>query len=81
MIPGWPYSFIAALEVGRTSRTALLDAVRLEPGADVAAVTAVQEALNVIASVQDEENVQVTGFPLPGRYESLDDLAAFFPRP
>jgi hypothetical protein len=42
MIPGWPYSFIAALEVGRTSWTALLDAVRLEPGADVAAVTAVQ---------------------------------------
>lgn len=42
MIPGWPYSFIAALEVGRTSWTALLDAVRLDPGADVAAVTAVQ---------------------------------------
>jgi len=42
MIPGWPYSVIAALEVGRTSWTALLDAVRLEPGADVAAVTAVQ---------------------------------------
>lgn len=42
MIPGWPYSIIAALEVGRTSWTALLDAIRLEPGADVAAVTAVQ---------------------------------------
>ncbi|MEV7526795.1 NF041680 family putative transposase [Streptomyces sp. NPDC091371] len=42
MIPGWPYSIVAALEVGRTSWTALLDAVRLEPGADVAAVTAVQ---------------------------------------
>lgn len=36
MIPGWPYSIVAALEVGRTSWTALLDAVRLEPGADVA---------------------------------------------
>jgi hypothetical protein len=29
MIPGWPYSVIAALEPGRTSRTAVLDAVRL----------------------------------------------------
>nr|WP_263656627.1 NF041680 family putative transposase [Nonomuraea aurantiaca] len=42
MIPGWPYSIVAALETGRTSWTALLDAVRLEPGADVAAITAVQ---------------------------------------
>lgn len=42
MIPGWPYSIVAALETGRTSWTAVLDAVRLEPGADVAAVTAVQ---------------------------------------
>jgi DDE superfamily endonuclease len=42
MIPGWPYSIVAALETGRTSWTALLDAIRLEPGADVAAVTAEQ---------------------------------------
>ena len=42
MIPGWPYSVIAALEPGRSSWTAPLDALRLEPGADVAAVTAVQ---------------------------------------
>ncbi|MFI6803335.1 NF041680 family putative transposase [Streptosporangium canum] len=42
MIPGWPYSIVAALESGRTSWTALLDALRLEPGADVIAVTAVQ---------------------------------------
>jgi hypothetical protein len=42
MIPGWPYSVVAALETGRTSWTALLDALRLLPGADVAAVTAVQ---------------------------------------
>jgi hypothetical protein len=39
MVPGWPYSVVAALETGRTSWTALLDAVRLMPGADVAAVT------------------------------------------
>ncbi len=42
MVPGWPYSIAAALETGRTSWTAVLDAVRLEPGADVAAVTTVQ---------------------------------------
>jgi DDE superfamily endonuclease len=42
MIPGWPYSLIAALERGRTCWTAVLDAVRLAPGDDVAAITAVQ---------------------------------------
>ena len=34
MIPGWPYSVIAALEPGRTSWTAVLDAVRLGPDDD-----------------------------------------------
>src|SRR5215469_3976926 len=42
MIPGWPYSVIAALEPGRTSWTAVLDAVRLGPADDEAAVTAGQ---------------------------------------
>jgi len=42
MIPGWPYSFVAALETGRTSWCQLLDAVRLGPEDDVAEVTAVQ---------------------------------------
>jgi len=42
MIPGWPYSVIAALESGRTSWTAVLDAVRLGPGDDQAEVTAAQ---------------------------------------
>jgi len=42
MIPGWPYSVVAALEPGRTSWTAVLDAVRLGPGDDEAAVTAAQ---------------------------------------
>lgn len=37
MIPGWPYSFVAALEAGRTSWCQLLDAVRLGPEDDVAA--------------------------------------------
>lgn len=42
MIPGWPYSFVAALESGATSWTALLDVVRLHPGDDATAVTATQ---------------------------------------
>ncbi|WP_196470095.1 transposase [Planomonospora sp. ID91781] len=42
LIPGWPYSFVAALEPGRTSWTAILDAVRLGPADDAAAVTADQ---------------------------------------
>jgi hypothetical protein len=42
MIPGWPYSVVAALEPGRTSWTALLDAVRLGPGDDETEVTAAQ---------------------------------------
>lgn len=42
MIPGWPYSFVAALEPGRTSWTAMLDVVRLCPWDDAVAVTATQ---------------------------------------
>jgi DDE superfamily endonuclease len=41
-IPGWPYSFVAALETGRTSWTALLDAVRIGRGQDPTEVTAAQ---------------------------------------
>ena len=42
MIPGWPYSVVAALEPGRTSWTAVLDAVRLRPDDDETEVTAGQ---------------------------------------
>lgn len=42
MVPGWPYSFVGALETGRTSWAALLDAVRLGPADDATAVTAAQ---------------------------------------
>src|SRR3954452_1458006 len=42
LIPGWPYSFVAALESGRSSWTAVLDAVRLGPADDATAVTADQ---------------------------------------
>jgi DDE superfamily endonuclease len=42
MIPGWPYSFVAALGPGAASWTAPLDAVRLGPGDDATQVTAAQ---------------------------------------
>jgi hypothetical protein len=42
MIPGWPYSVVAALGSGRSSWTAVLDAVRLGPTDDTTAVTAAQ---------------------------------------
>ena len=42
LVPGWPYSFVAALEPGRTSWTQILDAVRLGPDDNEAEVTAVQ---------------------------------------
>ncbi len=42
MIPGWPYSLVAALGPGRTSWTLPLDAVRLGPADDATAVTAGQ---------------------------------------
>ncbi|MEV0488979.1 transposase [Streptomyces atratus] len=41
-VPGWPYSVICALETGRSSWTAPLDALRLTPGDDAATVTAGQ---------------------------------------
>jgi hypothetical protein len=42
MIPGWPYSFVAALGPGATSWTAPLDAVRLGRDDDATEVTAAQ---------------------------------------
>lgn len=42
MIPGWPYSFVVALEAGVSSWTAPLDVVRLRPGDDATVVTATQ---------------------------------------
>ncbi|GLZ36609.1 hypothetical protein Acsp05_02340 [Actinokineospora sp. NBRC 105648] len=42
MVPGWPYSVVVALETGRHSWTAPLDAVRLTPGDNAANVTARQ---------------------------------------
>jgi hypothetical protein len=42
VIPGWPYSFVAALGPGRSSWTLPLDAVRLGPDDDETEVTAAQ---------------------------------------
>ncbi|WP_194898775.1 NF041680 family putative transposase [Catenulispora pinisilvae] len=42
MVPGWPYSFVVALEPGASSFTALLDAVRIGPDDDGTEVTAAQ---------------------------------------
>lgn len=41
-VPGWPYSLVVAVETGRSSWTAPLDARRLAPGDDAAMVTAGQ---------------------------------------
>lgn len=40
IVPGWPYSFVVALEQGRSSWTGILDAVRLKPDDDATDVTA-----------------------------------------
>jgi hypothetical protein len=42
MIPGWPYSFVAALEPGRSSWTAILDVQRLRPDDDDTTLAAAQ---------------------------------------
>jgi DDE superfamily endonuclease len=41
-VPGWPYSVIVALESGRSSFTAPLDALRLRPSDDLTTVSATQ---------------------------------------
>jgi hypothetical protein len=58
MIPGWPYSWVAALSPGRTSWTLPLDAVRLGPADDATEVTAAQVrdvVTRIIASGQWKE--------------------------
>jgi hypothetical protein len=58
MMPGRPYSVVVALECSRSSRSALLDAVRLTPSADMAATTAqVREVVErLIAAGQRAED-------------------------
>lgn len=64
MIPGWPYSFVAALEPGRTCWTALLDARRLSPDDDATEATAAQ--LREVV-----ETLHATGQHLPGDADIL----------
>jgi hypothetical protein len=54
MVPGWPYSFIAALEPGRSSWTALLHAQRLAPDDDDTAVSAAQLRTVVTGQVSQQ---------------------------
>ncbi|MGW2113144.1 hypothetical protein [Streptomyces sp. NPDC001948] len=80
MVPGRPYSVVAALETGRTSWTAVLDAVRLEPGADTAAVTMVQirgvvERL-VAAGQRRGEQAGLAGVVRHGRHGGATSTAA-----
>ncbi|MFC6845243.1 hypothetical protein [Streptomyces caelestis] len=67
MTPGRAYSVVAALEAGRTSWIAALDALRLQPGVSLAAVTSVQlrdvvERLNA-AGQWHEANPKSCGGP------------------
>src|SRR5580658_3515071 len=61
MIPGWPYSVVAALGPGATSWTAPLDAVRLGPDDDATEVTAAQ--LREVAGRLDRAGAWQPGDP------------------
>ena len=88
MIPGWPYSVIAAVEPGRTSWTLPLDAVR-RPADDATEVTAAQAAEDfdreileqpgepgqVIAGIEDHHDARVALAPVPGIDDPGHDLA------
>ena len=83
LIPGWPYSVVAALEPGRTSWTAILDAVRLHPDDDETLITATQ-VRNVVERLRaagqhrdgDPEILLVfdAGYDLPRLAFALSDL-------
>src|SRR5580658_417698 len=86
MIPGWPYSVVAALEPGRTSWTLPLDAVRLGPADDATEVTAAQlrqVAGRIIAAGYDLTRLAWLLRDLPvevlGRLRS--DRVMYFPAP
>lgn len=61
VIPGRPYSFIAALESGPTPWTALLDAVRLTPADDATEATAAQ--LRAVIARLIDAGLRVPGDP------------------
>ena len=74
MIPGWPYSVVAALEPGRTSWTAVLDAVRLGPDDDQIAVTAAQ-VRDVITRLIDAGHWRDGDAPILVIFDAGYDLA------
>ena len=83
MIPGWPYPVVAALEPGRTSWTAVLDAVRPGPHDDETDVTAAQVrdvVVRLIAAGQHREGdpdilvVSGAGYDVTRRAFLLADL-------
>ncbi|ANZ24903.1 hypothetical protein A4U64_09515 [Rhodococcus sp. WB1] len=83
LIPGRQYSFVAALEPGRTSWTAVFDAVRLQPDDDETLVTARQvrsvvERLRAAGQHRDGDPdillIFDAGFDLPRLAVALTDL-------
>ena len=84
MIPGWPYSVVAALEPGQTSWTAPLDAVRLGPEDDETAVTAARSSsgLSRTASSSRVQDVRPGSSAATSQYGQPGIICAlFFPRP
>ena len=63
LIPGWPYSFVAVLEPGRSSWTAMLDALRLGPVDDLTEVTAGQ-VRQVVQRLRDAGQWREGGPPI-----------------
>lgn len=83
LIPGRQYSFVAALEPGRTSWTAVFDAVRLQPDDDETLVTARQvrsvvERLRAAGQHRDGDPdillIFDAGYDLPRLAVALTDL-------
>ena len=73
VIPGWPYSVVAALEPGRTSWAAVLDAVRLGPDDDDIAVTAAQ-VRDVITRLVAAGHWHEGDLPILVIFDAGDDL-------
>jgi hypothetical protein len=56
MIPGWPYSFVAALEPGRSSWTAMRDVQRVRPADDHTDLAATQLRAVIDARCRDRRD-------------------------
>ena len=74
LMPGWPYSFVAALESGRTSWVGLLDAVRLGP-ADVATLVTAAQLRDVIERLTQAGHWQPGDPEIPIVMDSGYDVA------